>query len=211
MNGNSLDRHDGDPAGYRPSQERLEASALARQIADSASIIQGLSTDLETIREIATAVCRTIEGGGKVLTCGNGGSALEAQHFASELISHFKRDRPALPAVSLPLDHGVITAIANDYSYAEVFERQISALAGPDDLVIGFTTSGDSENVVRALAAARSQGATTVVLMGGRQGRAAAFADLVAAVPSEETARIQEAHLVLTHLICDEIDAYFTP
>lgn len=199
--------HDGDGS---PSRTTLPLDDWNAQIEASARTIGALRACIPAARAASAAICGALEAGHSVLTCGNGGSSLEAQHFASELISHFKRDRRALPAIALPLDHGVVTAIANDYSYAEVFARQVSALAAPGDVVLGFSTSGDSENVLRALQEATRRGATTVAFVGGAPGRIATAADHVLRVESTETARVQEGHLVLTHVMCDEIDAYFT-
>lgn len=148
-----------------------------------------------------------IADGGTVITCGNGGSALEAQHFAAELISHFRRDRPSVPAVSLPLDYGVLTSIANDFTFEEVFSRQVEALARPGDVVIGISTSGNSPNVAAAIQAGRSRGATTLALSGRNPGVVGEAADYCLTVDSTNTARIQEGHLMIVHLICEELDA----
>jgi D-sedoheptulose 7-phosphate isomerase len=159
--------------------------------------------------EVAEELVGLLRGGGKILTCGNGGSSLEAQHFASELTGHFKRDRPPLPAIALSVDPAVVTAISNDYNFETVFSRQVEALALAGDCLLAFTTSGNSANVLAAIEAARAKGARTVVLTGGNGGRAAAMADRSLVVGATQTARIQEGHLFLVHVICDHIDAAF--
>jgi D-sedoheptulose 7-phosphate isomerase len=159
--------------------------------------------DVEALAELLWAGCRN---GRRVLTFGNGGSAADAQHLAAELVGHFRRERGPLAAQSLSTDPSVMTAIANDYAYADVFARQVEALAGRGDVCVGFTTSGGSENVVRALQAARRRGATAVAITGRDGGRAAALADRAIVVPSDDTARIQELHLLITHLVSELID-----
>jgi len=157
-------------------------------------------------------LCNALADGGRLYTFGNGGSAADAQHLAAELIGHYKRDRRPLPAVALTVDPSVVTCIANDYAWEDVFARQIEALARPGDVVAAFTTSGTSENVVRGLAAARRAGATTVLFGGGAAsadgGPAAAQADLALVVPSATTARIQEMHVLLLHAVSEGVDAW---
>jgi D-sedoheptulose 7-phosphate isomerase len=156
----------------------------------------------------AAHLVRAFEAGGKVLAFGNGGSAADAQHLAAELIGRYGVTRRPLAAVALSTDPSVVTCIGNDFGYEQLFARQVEGLARPEDVVVGFTTSGTSPNVVAGLAAARSAGATTIALT-GRDGRdAAAVADLVVAVPSDRTARIQEVHLLITHLVSERIDAW---
>jgi D-sedoheptulose 7-phosphate isomerase len=156
----------------------------------------------------AARLIRAYEAGGKVLAFGNGGSAADAQHLVAELIGRYGVTRRPLAAVALSTDPSVVTCIANDFGYEQLFARQVEGLVRPEDVVVGFTTSGTSASVVAGLAAARDAGATTVALT-GRDGRdAAAVADLVLAVPSDRTARIQEVHLLVTHLISERIDAW---
>jgi D-sedoheptulose 7-phosphate isomerase len=143
-----------------------------------------------------------------VLACGNGGSAADAQHLAGELVGRFKRERRPLAAVALSVDPSVVTCIANDYSFDDVFARQVEALARPGDVVVAYTTSGRSENVVRALAAARAAGATTVLFAGGDGAPANEHADHSLVVPSSSTARVQEMHLLLMHLVIEQVDAW---
>ena len=154
----------------------------------------------------AQALISSIGRGGKILAFGNGGSATQANHLVEELIGRFKDTRRPLPAVSLVGDSGVITCIANDFGYGALFERQVEGLAAMGDAVVGITTSGRSENVLRGLRAGKEKGATTIALC-GRQGLKDGDADHVVAVPSEEGAYIQEVHLMLLHVWCVAIDA----
>lgn len=168
---------------------------------DLAGRIHALLPDVERVR---SAVIDAYRRGGRVYTFGNGGSSADAAHFAEELVGRYKRERRPLPAQSLSIDASALTCIANDYSYDEVFERQVRGFVRAGDVVIGFSTSGRSPNVVRGLAAARELGATTVLFTGGRGGEA----DIVLGVPSESTARIQEMHVLLLHLILEEVDRW---
>jgi D-sedoheptulose 7-phosphate isomerase len=162
---------------------------------------------------IATAVEASIvkiidsfKAGGKLLILGNGGSAADAQHFAGEMVGRFYFDRNPLPAISLSTDTSVITCVGNDYSFDEIFSRQVRALASDRDVVFGISTSGNSENVYRAFLAAREAGAATVLLTGARKGRIETISDVVIAVPSADTPRIQEMHLFVEHFICENIE-----
>jgi D-sedoheptulose 7-phosphate isomerase len=166
-----------------------------------AARIRGL---LPVAQQVSQAVVDAYERGGRVYTFGNGGSSTDAAHFAEELVGRYKRERRPLAAQSLSADAASLTCIANDYSYDEVFERQVRAFARGGDVVIGFSTSGRSPNVVRGLAAARDLGATTILFAGQDGGDA----DLVLAVPSESTARIQEMHVLLYHVILEEVDRW---
>jgi len=158
---------------------------------------------------VARALIAAFENGGRVYTFGNGGSSTDAAHFAEELVGRFKRERRPLPAQSLSVDASALTCIANDYSYDEVFERQVRGFVRADDVVVAFSTSGRSTNVVRGLAAARELGAATVLFGGGAGGGPAAeHADHTLVVPSESTARVQELHVLLLHLILEQVDAW---
>jgi D-sedoheptulose 7-phosphate isomerase len=154
----------------------------------------------------AQALISCIGRGGKILAFGNGGSATQASHLVEELIGRFKETRRALPAVSLVADAGVVTCIANDFGYGALFERQVEGLAVRGDAVVGITTSGRSENVLRGLKAARDRGAITIALC-GKQGLEGGEADHVVAVPSDVGAYVQEVHLMLLHVWCKAIDA----
>src|SRR3954452_4950031 len=152
----------------------------------------------------ARAIIDTYGRGGRVYTFGNGGSSADAAHFAEEWLGRYKRERRPLAAQSLSTDASALTCIANDYSYDEVFERQVRGFVREGDVVVGFSTSGRSANVVRGLAAARELGATTLLFCGAAGGEA----DLVLSVPSESTARIQEMHVLLLHVILEEVDRW---
>ena len=184
------------------------SSELTQQIADHQQSAGGMHGLLDQIVEIATLICRSFEGGGRLYTFGNGGSAADAQHLAAELIGRYKRERRPLPAMALTTDPSVMTCIANDYDYDEVFARPVEALAQPGDVVIGFTTSGQSASVVAGLAMARRRGATSVLFAAGDGGRAAGEADFALLVPASQTARIQEMHLLSLHLVSEWIDQW---
>ena len=157
---------------------------------------------------LAEAVIEALAAQGRVCTFGNGGSSLDANHFAEELVGRFKRERRPLPAQSLASDSAALTCIANDYSYEEVFERQVRGFVREGDVVIAFSTSGRSPNVVRGLAAAREAGATTVLFGGGDGGRALEHADHALVVPSASTARVQELHVFFLHVVIERIDRW---
>lgn len=165
----------------------------------------------QQVAELAHAVASTLERGGKLLTFGNGGSAADAQHFAAELTSHFVIERGPLPAIALTTDTSALTAIGNDYAFDEVFARQATALAARGDVAIGISTSGNAENVVRGLEAAKARGAVTWALTGGSGGRAYDVADRTIVVPSAVTARIQEMHITIIHAVCTLLDERLTP
>jgi D-sedoheptulose 7-phosphate isomerase len=163
-------------------------------------------------KQIATAgnhIVDTIMANGKIMTCGNGGSAGDAQHFSSELLNRFERDRPGLPAFALTTDSSTITSIANDYQFADIFSKQIRALGRPGDVLLSFTTSGQSHNIVNAIDAAHEQEMSVILVSGKDGGRAAenlGGEDTEIRVPSSSTARIQEVHLLVVHCLCDLID-----
>jgi D-sedoheptulose 7-phosphate isomerase len=180
------------------------------QVAEHRAVVETVNGLLPVLAEVTERLCAAFEAGGRLYTFGNGGSAADAQHLAAELIGRYRRDRRPLPAVALSVDPSVVTCIANDYAYEEVFARQVEALARPGDVVAGFTTSGRSENVVRGLATAQRAGATTVLFGGGDAGGgpAAEHADLALVVPSATTARVQETHLLLLHVLSEAVDAW---
>jgi D-sedoheptulose 7-phosphate isomerase len=160
---------------------------------------------------ICEAVVACLEGGGKVLTLGNGGSATDAAHLAEELLGRFRANRAPLAAVCLAADAAALTCIANDFGYEQVFARQVRALARPGDAVVAFSTSGNSANVAAALEEARRAGARTIGLLGGDGGRALAACDLAFVAPGAGTARIQELHTLALHLICEAVERRFGP
>lgn len=187
-----------------PSVELVQ-QRLAETIAVKQQMQQGVLA-AQTV-EAARLIIGSLRAGGKVIFFGNGGSAQDAGHLAAELMGRFAFDRPGLAAISLPDATAAITAIGNDYSYDEIFARQVLAAGRPGDVVIGLTTSGNSPNVVRALEVAGQAGMTTVTLTGARGGKVADVTHLCIRVPSEDTARIQEACLHLGHSICEMVEA----
>ncbi|HJQ98091.1 MAG TPA: D-sedoheptulose 7-phosphate isomerase [Candidatus Polarisedimenticolaceae bacterium] len=187
--------------------EKLRKVAAAA-IAEHRDVLASLEGALlPSIVDLASRVSGALSGGRKVLVFGNGGSAADAQHFAAELTGRYVRERVPLPAIALTTDTSALTAIGNDYGFEEIFARQMRALAVPGDVALGLTTSGKSENVLRALDAARESGAFAVGLTGTPHAGLADHCDLVLAVPSAKTARIQEAHIVMLHAVCEIVDA----
>lgn len=180
----------------------------AHALAEHLELAGRIEPLLPHVDEVGRLLVEALGRGGRVYTFGNGGSSVDANHFAEELVGRFKRERRPLPAHSLASDSAAITCIANDYSFAEVFERQVRAFVGPGDVVLAFSTSGRSDNVVRGLAAARELGAATVLLGGGDGGPAAEHADHALVVPSESTARIQELHVFFLHCVVDAVDRW---
>jgi D-sedoheptulose 7-phosphate isomerase len=182
--------------------------AAATAFAEHRALLDRVEELLPSAARIAARLVEAFEAEGRVFTFGNGGSSVDAAHFAEELVGRYKRDRRPLPAQSLSVDSSVLTCIGNDYSFEEVFERQVRGFVRRPDVVIGFTTSGRSPNVVRALAAARELGATTVLFGGGDGEPAAQHAEHALIVPSNETARVQEMHVLLLHVILEQVDAW---
>jgi len=151
-----------------------------------------------------------IVGGARLLVCGNGGSAAEAQHFATELVGRYQAERQPLPAIALPADGTLLTCLCNDYSADAIFARQVHGLGRPGDLLVGLSTSGRSRNVIAAVAAAQENGLHTLALLGKDGGDLKGRAEREWIVPSQSTARIQEAHLLFIHVVCDYVDAELT-
>ena len=159
-----------------------------------------------TVR-IADIIVDRFQAGGRLFFLGNGGSAAQAQHCAAEFVVRFKRQRRPLPAIALTSDTSVLTAMANDFGFEQVFARQVEALVEPEDVLVALSTSGASANVLEAVEAARQRGAFTIGFTGDRKGPLARLVDIPVEVPSGDTMRIQEAHLLLWHIICDLVDA----
>jgi D-sedoheptulose 7-phosphate isomerase len=154
----------------------------------------------------AVAMIKALRGGGRILACGNGGSAADAQHFAAELVGRFERERAAMAAMALTTDTSILTALANDYDFTMVFARQVEALGRPGDVVLGISTSGGSANVLAAFEAAKAGGLTTVALTGRDGGVVGKAADIHVNVPAASTARVQEVHRTLLHAVCALIE-----
>lgn len=170
------------------------------------AVVESLSQQAERMLEAAQRCSTALAAGNKVLLCGNGGSAADAQHIAAELIGRFIDDRRSLPAVALTTDTSALTAIANDYGYEQVFSRQIEGLAVPGDVLIAISTSGNSANVNRAAVSARERQCEVIGLSGKSGGALAALCDTALVVPSDITARIQESHILIGHILCDLIE-----
>ena len=158
------------------------------------------------ILEAAHTIRDCLANGGKLLLMGNGGSAADSQHIAAELIGRFKRERKAIPALALTVDSSSLTALGNDYGFDNIFSRQVEALANPNDAVVGISTSGNSINVIHALNVAREIGASTIGLIGNDGGNMKNSVDISIVVPSSDTARIQEVHITIGHIICEIIE-----
>jgi D-sedoheptulose 7-phosphate isomerase len=186
-----------------------DLAELARtRLQDAVSIKQSMLDDdcVEAAVTVAAKMIASLRAGGKVLFFGNGGSAMDAGHLAAELAGRFYIDRPGLAGISLADPAAAVTAIANDYSYADVFARQVRGLGRPGDVAVGLTTSGNSENVVNALIAAQEAGLFAVALTGASGGKAADVADLCIRVPTDDTPRVQEACMHLGHTICEIVE-----
>jgi len=178
-------------------------------LTDHLAVVESLRSHAAVLERIATEMTHAILGGKKVLWCGNGGSAADAQHLAAELVGRFRRDRPGMASIALTTDTSVLTSIGNDYGYEQVFSRQIEALCRAGDVVVGITTSGNSKNVCEALRVARDLAAVTVAFTGEAGGQAAELSNIALRVASTDTARIQEAHILCGHILCDWIEACF--
>jgi D-sedoheptulose 7-phosphate isomerase len=189
--------------------ERLRARA-SQHFLDSIATKQEAEKILpEKVARGIVAITECLRAGGKVMACGNGGSAADAQHFSAELIGRFERERQELAAIALTTDTSILTAVGNDYSYDEIFSKQVRGLGKKDDILLAISTSGNSKNVVRAIEAAKKIGIKIIALTGNGGGKIATLLDghdIHLCAPSTRTARIQETHLVLLHAICDGVD-----
>jgi D-sedoheptulose 7-phosphate isomerase len=185
-------------------QERVLAHF--RQSIETKQAAEALAPEIVRAAELMSA---SLLRDGKILSCGNGGSAADAQHFSGELLGRFEMERPGLPAVALTTDTSTLTAVANDYSYAEIFAKQVRALGQSGDVLLALSTSGNSENVLRAITAAHDRGMSIVALTGGDGGKmsqALQSEDIEIRVPSGRTCRVQETHILVIHCLCDLID-----
>ena len=189
--------------------ERLRARA-SQHFLDSIAVKQEAEKILpERIARGIVAMTNCLRAGGKVMACGNGGSAADAQHFAAELIGRFERERQELAAIALTTDTSILTAVGNDYSYDEIFSKQVRGLGKKGDILIGISTSGNSKNVVKAIEAAKKLDIKIIALTGNGGGKIASLLDaddIHLCAPATRTARIQETHLVLLHALCDGVD-----
>ena len=187
----------------------FNAEKIGNYIAQASSIIFTLENQIPAIEKIAGVIVRALQEGNKLLTCGNGGSAAEAMHLAEELTGKYHKPRRALPAICLCSDASAMTCIANDWDFTYVFSRQVEAFATKGDVLVMFTTSGNSVNCIRAAKAMKKAGGVVIGLLGKGGGKAKGLCDLSLVVDSEQTNHIQEAHQVVLHLILEMVDAQF--
>lgn len=186
---------------------RPDAEAIfGRSISDHLEVVRQLEHEHALLETIAVAMCAALRSGGKILWCGNGGSAADSQHLAAEMVGRFRRERRGLPSVALTTDTSILTAVGNDYGFEAIFARQVEALGVPGDLLVGISTSGNSPNVVAALKTARELGLVTVGFTGAGGGKMAAHADHLLAINATDPARIQEAQILAGHMLCDWIE-----
>jgi D-sedoheptulose 7-phosphate isomerase len=171
------------------------------------AMFNALESLFPQISEVGILLQNCIKNGGKILICGNGGSAADSQHIAAEIVGRFKKERKGLPAIALTTDTSILTSVGNDYGFEYIFARQVEALCTPKDVLIGITTSGNSTNVVSAIEAANAIGATTIGLTGGTGGKLNALCTQNIIVPADVTARIQEAHIFIGHCLCEIIES----
>ena len=180
---------------------------IRSQLQANRGVIERMEMNLTPlIAEMAVFLTDTFRSGGKLMVMGNGGSAADSQHFAAEIVSRFRMERPGLPAIALSTDTSILTAIGNDYGFDFVFRRQVEALATPGDIVVGISTSGNSTNVKTALELAHEKGCRTIALIGRDGGGIKDVCDLALVVPSDDTPRIQEGHIAIIHIVCDLVE-----
>ena len=179
---------------------------LPKLVEDACRTLQALAAQEDTFQKIAAAAVDTLRKGGKILSCGNGGSAADAMHLAEELGGRYRKNRRPLPAISLNADATLLTCIGNDYGFDEVFSRQVEGLGNKNDLLVCFTTSGNSPNILRALEAAQSKGVKSVALLGKDGGKAKGKADFEIIIANTDSGRIQEAHTMILHALLEVIE-----
>ncbi len=185
---------------------------VQQQMRSTLSTIEGVLRDdslISTILAAAERIAHSLREGGKLMTAGNGGSAADAQHLAAEFISRLTKDRPALHAVALTTDSSILTAVGNDYGYEYVFSRQIEALGKPGDVFLAISTSGNSPNILRALERCRAQGVYSIGVTGGSGGKMKDLCDSIIIAPSSVTQNIQEAHLMIEHILCGLVERHY--
>jgi len=195
-----------DTMSVKPQTDAAKSSLFTQSLAEHLRVVGLLEAHLPQFQQIAEIIIASLRNGGTVFWCGNGGSAADSQHMAAELVGRFRRERRALRSIALTTDTSILTALSNDYGYETVFARQLESLCREGDVVIGLSTSGNSENVCRAIAKARELGAQTIVMTGASGGKMKGLAHTCFAAPSSETARIQECHSLAAHMICDYVE-----
>jgi D-sedoheptulose 7-phosphate isomerase len=182
------------------------ANTFTDAIQEHLKVVRQLETQLPALQAIAMAMTATLSSEHKILWCGNGGSAADSQHLSAELVGRFRHDRRGLASIALTTDSSILTSVANDYGYEAVFSRQVEALGEPGDLLVAISTSGNSRNVLAALESARALGVVTVAFTGAGGGKMFSLADHLFEVASRDTARIQEAHILAGHMLCEWIE-----
>jgi len=183
--------------------------SVSHHLQDASAALSRLAAQTAPAEAFSQALCRALQGGKKLVVFGNGGSAADAQHFAAELVGRFEKDRPGLAAIALTTDTSILTALANDFSYDEVFARQVQALVQAGDVAAAISTSGNARSVLKGVQAAKAKGAWTAGFTGLSGGKLKALVDCCIHVPSERTAHIQECHIALIHAICACVDEAF--
>ena len=188
------------------SIDTTPSTLFASAIQEHLRIISEFQSQCGLLEQIARVMSASLHAGGKILWCGNGGSAGDSQHLAAELVGRFRRERRGLSSIALSTNTSILTAIGNDYGYDRVFSRQVEAIASPGDVLVGISTSGNSKNVLAAFETARLMGVVTIAFTGSGGGKMREAADYLLEVPSNDTARIQEGHILAGHLVCDWVE-----
>ena len=183
---------------------------IEARMRDTVKTLEATLAQSDVVVKMAERLIDCVRGGGKVLVCGNGGSAADAQHIAAELVGRLARERRAIPAIALTTNSSILTAIGNDYGYEHIFARQVEALASKGDVLIAISTSGNAANVLAAVDAARTLGCHTLALTGGTGGKLKSAADLALVAPSNKTWHIQEVHITVGHILCDLVEKSIT-
>jgi D-sedoheptulose 7-phosphate isomerase len=188
------------------SNDTTPSTLFSAAIQEHLRIISEFRSQCGLLEQIARVMSAALHAGGKILWCGNGGSAGDSQHLAAELVGRFRRERRGLSSIALSTNTSILTAIGNDYGYDRVFSRQVEAIASPGDVLVGISTSGNSKNVLAAFETARLMGVVTVAFTGSGGGKMREAVDYLLEVPSNDTARIQEGHILAGHLVCDWVE-----
>ena len=188
----------------------MDSKKIEKNFSEHLEVVTEFSSLVEPTGKVAEKIIESFKNGGKVLICGNGGSAADSNHLAAEFINRYKKDRAPLPAISLVDNSSNLTSIGNDYSFDLVFSKQVEALATENDILICISTSGNSKNILEALKKAKEKKVFTILFTGKSGGEAASKCDLVLKVPSDNTPRIQEIHLILYHSICELVEEEFS-
>ena len=180
---------------------------IEKRLLESARIKQAMAESIvAAIQDMVQCVINTLRADCKLILCGNGGSAADCQHIAAEFVGRFQEDRQGMPAIALTTDTSILTSVSNDYGFKEIFQRQVEAIGKAGDVLIGISTSGSSENVHLAMQKAKSMGMKTIAFVGSAKGSITDLADFVIQVPSDNTARIQEGHITIAHILCELVE-----